>query len=317
MDLSAFIPLPKEILKEGFTLPLNVHVHLPNNKSIVHYRKVGDVITRQDVEFFNKVNPLHLLLPKSELPKLYEIGSKAITADLKAGNVSSPALKATAASVLSTVSSDSNLAESIQGISTLVQDLISQFKKTPSVTAYDEALKRAASHSHDPLTAHHQQVSSISVLMAITAGDFSMDDLSDLAAAGLIHDLGLKEITNSLADSHIKGMKKLVNQEKLVYMRHLDLSLERIKKEKLGITPGIQRIVELHHENWDGTGFKGQMGTKIYRPARLIRIADDLVSLIQDPTQSLSYQEALLKLRHEKGAYDPVILDTLMATVKG
>ena len=143
-----------------------------------------------------------------------------------------------------------------------------------------------------------------------------MDDLSDIAAAGLIHDLGLKEITKELADSHIKEIRKLSNQEKLVYMRHIDLTLERLKKEKLSITPGVQRIIELHHENWEGSGFKGFMGNKIYRPARLLRIADDLVSLIQNQSNQMGFSSALELLTKETGAYDPIIFGSLIKNTK-
>lgn len=315
-QLSDFAPLPREILKEGLVLKMNVYILLPQNESIIHFRKINDMLSADDVAFFSKVNPAHVLLPKSELSQLYAMSAEALDQEIKKGDLSSPALKQTAASVLNTIGDQGSLSSSMDGVGKLVQDLISQFKSSPSVSAYDGALKRAAANSNDPLTTHHQQVSSIVVLMALTVGNFSMDDLSDLAAAGLIHDLGLGDVTKSLIDWHLKETKALANSEKLVYMRHIDLTLERAKHEKLRVTPGMQRIIELHHENWNGTGFKGYSTVKIFRPARLLRIADDLVILVQDPAQKLNFRGALELLSKNSGMYDPEMLSSLLANVK-
>ena len=316
IKLGEYSVLPKELLKEGMNLKINVHVHLPQNESIIHFRRMGDVLTKDDMEQFQKIKPENLLFNRSEINALYEMGTNAAELELLTGDVSGPALKATAATALKCLNSGQDLIKSIEGISVLVQNLVSQFKKSPSSTAYDEALKRASIHAKDPLTAHHQQVSSIAALMGITVGNFSMDELADIAAAGLIHDLGLKDITHDLASSHIKEIRKLSNQEKIIYLRHIEFTLEKIKTEKLPITPGVKRIIELHHENWDGSGFTSYVGMRIYRPARLLRIADDLVSFIQDRTQNLGFNSALEILAKERGMYDPVMIDALINNSK-
>ena len=316
MNPSDYIHFPKEALKAGMLLEVNLYIYLPQNKTVIHYLKSGEVVSEQEMQFLAKVNQANLLSPISEKDKILKMGVKGIAEALNAGNLDSPVVKKTASGLLNQINSDSNIIESLQDIQSMVQGLVSQFKKTPSVEAYDEAIKRAGANQFDPLNSHLQQVSAIAVLMAITVGNFTLDDLSDLATAGLLHDLGLKEITQNLADSHFKGSRKLSNQEKIIYIRHIDFTLDRVKRDHINITPGVKRIIEQHHENWDGTGFKNQSGNKIYRAARIFRIADEVVSLIQDHSQCSGYQSALLKLKDEVGIYDPAILDALLVLVR-
>ena len=312
---SDFTFLPKESLQAGTVLKINVYILMPQNKTILNYRKVGAVLTAEDMKVIQATAAENLLFLKTEVNAFYEMGAVVFEIGIAEGDLSSPVMKANALSVLNSISGggEQDLAQVLQGVTAMVQSLLSQFKKTPSITAYDEALKKAALQSTDPSVAHHLQVSSLGMLMAIAAGNFSMDELSDIATAGLIHDLGLKDITNTIADSHIIGKNEFSNQEKIIYMRHIDLTLERIKKERIPITPGISRIIELHHENWDGSGFKSYLGNKIYRPARVLRIADEMVSYITGQKMNFGFQIALALVNRNAGFFDPQIMQALLA----
>ncbi len=310
-QLSDYTVFPKTLIKEGAALGMNVFIHMPQNGWIIPFRKIGDMIGKEEIEFLSKVQNENLLILIEEKNKINQLRAQVMAEELNRGEINSPVVKENAKETLNTLNESANITQSMEGVGNLVQNLISLFKKSPSVAAYDETLKLAASKSSDPLISHHQQVSSIVVLMALTVGDFSPDDLSDLAAAGLVHDLGLADITKSFTDSHIKELKKVNSQEKVIYMRHIQFTLDRIKKEKISLSPGMQRIIELHHENWDGTGFKAYAGNKIYRPARLLRIADDLVCTIQDKNANLGFQEALKKLSAEGAIYDPDMMKLL------
>lgn len=315
-NLSQYATLPKKALKAQMTLPLNVFVHLPQNQSIIHFRKIGDVISDADLVFINKIAPSNLLLPVTEMESLYPLLAGALSEGIRAGEINTREVKESATEVLNTFSGASDLDHLMKGVSAFVEGLVLQFKNTPSVSAYEDALRRAAERSGSPLTAHHQQVSSVAVLMGLSAGDFSMDDLADIAAAGLVHDLGLSDIPQNLMKSHLSELKKVSSQEKVIYMRHIELTLERIKKDKINMTPGMQRIVELHHENWDGSGFRAHVGNRIFRPARVLRLADDLVSVIQDKSLSLTFHGALEKLKKNGAVYDPALLTSLLEQAK-
>lgn len=307
---------PRELLQVGVVLEVHLHVYLPTNGSLLLFRKPGDRLGPEDLESFNKIPEERLLYADTEAPKLNDMRGKVLSINLAQGDLNAPAVKATAANALQTLTPASDVSACLDEAASLVQNLMRDFKKTASVSAYDEALRRAASGNADPLDAHHKQVSTVAVLMALTIGDFSMDDLSDLATAGLIHDLGLRDITQSLSDSHVKEIKKLENQEKIIYMRHVGLTIDAIKAKKIPVTPGVARIIELHHENWDGSGFKSHAGTKIYRPARVLRMADDLVSLVQNSANRMGFADALARMSQEQGAYDPQMFKALFDSMK-
>ena len=164
--------------------------------------------------------------------KINEFRVEVIATELKKGDINSPVIKETAKETLSSLNGGGDITKTMENLTSVVQNLIKLFTKTPSVAAYDEALKLAAARSADPIMLHHQQVSSIVVLMALTVGDFSSDDISDLAAAGMVHDLGLADVTKTFTESHLSGLKKVSSQEKSIYMRHVQFTLDRIKKEK-------------------------------------------------------------------------------------
>jgi HD-GYP domain-containing protein (c-di-GMP phosphodiesterase class II) len=307
-----FIHLPKELLREGVKLTVDIFVLFPQSKTIGQFKHQGDHLTAMDLKTLANISPENLVFPKKDAQALYRMGEAVFEIELTETTLQSPSLKASAAAILSTLGG-ADIAQNLEHVGAMVQNLISTFKKTPAVIAYDEALRLAEEKSHDPLTKHHLQVSSISVLMAITIGDFSMDDLSDLAAAGLMHDLGLKSVTHTLIQSHLQGQEQLSPSEKIIYMRHPDLSFDQIKKDKIKITPGISRIIEMHHEHYNGTGFHSVAGPKIYRPARVLRIADDLVSLIQDRKMNLGFKLAIEMLDKRIGIYDPEMMRTILA----
>jgi HD-GYP domain-containing protein (c-di-GMP phosphodiesterase class II) len=156
--------------------------------------------------------------------------------------------------------------------------------------------------------------------MMLTLGNNAMDDLPDVGAAGLIHDLALRQAPISLVEKHLIGDEDLTTGEKLVYMRHTDMILDVIKKNKIPMTPGSTRAIQLHHENWDGSGFRGMSANSIYRPARILRVADEVVSCLNHPTRRIGITESLSYLAQKRGRgdaplYDPEILATLIKSL--
>jgi HD-GYP domain-containing protein (c-di-GMP phosphodiesterase class II) len=299
---------PRELVKEGVHLSVNLYVFLPHNQTLILYRKRGEKINSESLKSLKKIPHGQLLYSKNETSALYEMSGEAISIEIRDGDVSAPAVKAMAAGVLETFHNDANLSDCMNRASVLVQTLIRDFGNSVSIGAYDAAIERAKNYSTDLLTTHNQQVSVLSVLMALAIGDFPMVDIADLAAAGLMHDLGLSEITHALAQGHFIEIREMTTQEKVIYMRHSDLTIEQIKKQKIVITPGIERIIQHHHECWDGTGFKSLVATKIYRPARVLKLADDLVSTIQGSNYKLGFKAALAKLGKNSNWYDPAML---------
>ena len=105
--------------------------------------------------------------------------------------------------------------------------------------------------------------------------------------------------------------------EKILYMGHPEISVELIEKQgKLDVTPDLVQLIRLHHESWDGSGFKGIAGDSLPRTIRVLHIADDIVTYIhgknyeQGFNEAVTYLSSLSGLKDEK-LYDPSILTAL------
>lgn len=314
--LKDFTLLPKTLIKKDQPLEVNIYVHLPHNETVIQYRRAGDVLSADDMIFFEKIKTELILVPNTEMSKLHRMSSSALTTAVSAQSLRSNEVRDAAKITLYTSNHFSPTAQAIEELGGVVHNLISLFQSSPSVTAYKDALMYARTKTSDPLMLHQRQVSVVVVLMALAIGDFSMEDLSDLGTAGLLHDMGLKNGNQQVLKGHVAEFREFSTSEKLMYMKHIDDTIAEIKRERISITPGAFRSIELHHENWDGSGFRGYAGNKIYRPARVLRLADDFVSLVHAMKQKYSYDDVLAKLVEYGHAYDPDMLNKLKVGIE-
>jgi HD-GYP domain-containing protein (c-di-GMP phosphodiesterase class II) len=79
-----------------------------------------------------------------------------------------------------------------------------------------------------------------------------------------------------------------------------------------GLAPYLA-AVELHHENWDGSGYPaGQIGEQTPIEARIIHVADAYDAMTSDRSyrRGLAHERALEVLREYSGIqFDPYIVD--------
>jgi response regulator RpfG family c-di-GMP phosphodiesterase len=202
--------------------------------------------------------------------------------------------------------------ELLNEVASLVEQVIAQMKKTRSAANYAEFLKSSKGQAMEPLVAHQRQVSALAALLLMSSGEATMDEISDLGTAGLIHDLGLNEITLSMRDQHIVAMDTDYSApELLVYRRHPEIAVDKMREKKVHLSPDTVKIIEQHHENWDGSGFKGLAGPQIVRGARALRIADDLVGWMSNLMNSGNLLDAHAELSKRAGIYDPEFMRLL------
>ena len=101
------------------------------------------------------------------------------------------------------------------------------------------------------------------------------DDIRLIRYAGLLHDIGLLCVPNSILDKN----PYLSRRELQLYKKHPDLGANMLET-----CPGCQELIpyiRFHHERWDGTGFPKHL-KKVNIPlgARIISLAsyyDDVI----------------------------------------
>jgi putative nucleotidyltransferase with HDIG domain len=148
----------------------------------------------------------------------------------------------------------------------------------------------------DPVTERHSR--RVANLTDALGESYGMDRAAHarLRLASLLHDMGkiddrffhILHSCEPLSDRERESIEEHPHQS-----AHILRPLERIH-------PGITRIVESHHECWDGDGYpRGLQGEEIPLEARIISAADVFDALTQprayhDP---LSVEEALGRIR--------------------
>ena len=116
---------------------------------------------------------------------------------------------------------------------------------------------------------HSVNVAVLSVLTGIGLG-LKKSMLKELAAAGLLHDIG----KISIPPETMEKAGPLTEEEYALIKKHTELGYEAIKNN-ISISSKTKMGVFMHHENINGSGYPmGISGDQIYMFAKIIHIAD-------------------------------------------
>lgn len=130
---------------------------------------------------------------------------------------------------------------------------------------------------------HSIRVAEMAVTIGIGLG-FSNQELSNLATAALLHDVGKIKIDKSI----ISKQGQLTLEERTIINQHTLLGYEIVKNNPR-IDSTIKCGILMHHENEDGSGYpKGIKGNEIYKFAKIIHIVNVYDALIN----KRAYKEA-------------------------
>jgi putative nucleotidyltransferase with HDIG domain len=131
--------------------------------------------------------------------------------------------------------------------------------------------------ARDRYTAGHSwRVCRIACSLARAMG-LRADDVERIRIGALLHDIG----KIGIADSVLQKPGRLSPGEWAIVKEHPVIG-RRILEGVQGFAPFLS-AVELHHENWDGTGYpKGQSGEETPIDARIIHVADAYDAMTTD-----------------------------------
>ena len=147
------------------------------------------------------------------------------------------------------------------------------------VHAYVEFTGSLASalDARDPYTAgHSRRVSEFSCAIGRVVG-LSEPELDDLRIGALLHDIG----KIGISDSILLKPGRLTDEEEALIRQHPVIG-RRILKGVQGFQAYLD-VVELHHENWDGTGYPhGIIAEQTPLTARIVKVADAFDAMTSD-----------------------------------
>jgi len=163
--------------------------------------------------------------------------------------------------------------------------------------------------ARDPCTAGHGW--RVSQLSCAVAESLQLPDehVERIRIGALLHDIGKLGISDRI----LQKPGELTDEEYELIREHPMIG-RSILEAVQGFGPCLA-AVELHHENWDGTGYpRGQAGEATPIDARIVHVADayDAITTDRSYRRGISRDEALSILRAGAGKqFDPQIVDVI------
>jgi HD-GYP domain-containing protein (c-di-GMP phosphodiesterase class II) len=153
---------------------------------------------------------------------------------------------------------------------------------------------------------HSSRVSRLSSATAAAMG-LSPDEIERIRTGALLHDIG----KIGIADSVLQKPGRLTNEEFAIVKQHPVIG-RRILEGVRGLAPFLE-AVELHHENWNGTGYpKGQSGKETPVDARIIHVSDayDAMTTNRSYRRRMTHEQAIEELVKYAGTqFDPQVVE--------
>ncbi len=172
----------------------------------------------------------------------------------------------------------------------------SQSNLQAAYTEFVGALANALD-ARDPYTAGHSARVSQYAAAVAQAMQLPNAELKTIEMGGLLHDIG----KIGISDSVLRKPGRLTGEEFAVIREHPTIGC-RILAGVNGFQPYLP-IVELHHENWDGSGYPhGLRGAATPVSARIVHVVDayDAMTSNRSYRYGLGHDEAIRRL--EQGA---------------
>jgi HD-GYP domain-containing protein (c-di-GMP phosphodiesterase class II) len=143
-----------------------------------------------------------------------------------------------------------------------------------------------------------------------TALQLPPQDVERIRIGALLHDIG----KIGVSDSVLQKPGRLTTEEFELVKQHPVIG-RRILEGVHGFADYLP-AVELHHENWNGTGYPhGQQETETAIDARIIHVADayDAMTTNRSYRQGMTHEKALSILVENAGIqFDPEIVATFL-----
>lgn len=168
--------------------------------------------------------------------------------------------------------------------------------------------------SKDEYTEHHSyRVSEYAARIAARL-NVSHQQLEDVRAAGLLHDIGKLEISREL----LYKAAQFTHEECQEMQQHVERGVATLES----VGGSLRRVIPIvlaHHDKFDGSGYHATRGREIPLEARIISVADVYDSLTSDRPyrKAMSPFDAKDTIAKGKGTdFDPVVVEAFLAAFR-
>ena len=168
--------------------------------------------------------------------------------------------------------------------------------------------------SQDEYTEHHSYRVSVYATRIAAHLKLSQDQIEDVRAAGLLHDIGKLDISRDL----LYKAARLTHEEYEQIQEHVGKGVEMLQT----VGGSLRRVIPIvlaHHDKFDGSGYHPTSGAKIPIEARVISVADVYDSLTSDRPYRKAMSPYDAKDIIVKGTgtdFDPKVVEAFLAAFK-
>ena len=219
------------------------------------------------------------------------------------------AVKERAEQTFSYMFNDSNnLKDGMDSVTTLSKSITDIILSSDSLSVSLEALKCSDEYTYK----HSLDVATISTLIGRGLG-LKANDLRDLATAGLLHDVGKRQISKSIL--HKNG--PLDDNEFAIIKQH-PLYTYNLLQPLDTVSEVIRQACLQHHEKWNGSGYPLHLeGHNINFFARIITVADVFDALVTDRPYHKHYtpSDAIEMMNSMIGHFDIDVYKLFLKTI--
>jgi HD-GYP domain-containing protein (c-di-GMP phosphodiesterase class II) len=176
---------------------------------------------------------------------------------------------------------------------TLIKEIIKHLK-TPSSSMIAEIWNTP---EIDAELTHSSNVASYAALLALSSGLIEHDLLSDVILAGLLHDIGLSQVSSAIVSKPWKAHTAIQTE---LYMQHVTAALDMMNAYGPDIPERVRLLILQHHEKFNGSGYpEGLNGSQLHGNSQFIAIAEtlDTIGSGQWDGTARTYSEAMTLIK--------------------
>lgn len=290
------------MLKPKLPLYFDIHLFFSQNQHVMMWKKKNEVVTAEFIDrYFNRGQRKIWILnqdrkayerylqgdpdpdskkipPSPPKPKSHSgtvlknvLQSKKIPPEEKKKIVSQAAKK-----ILQECTDAKNLAEQKEAnrrARKIIEDAIAA-QLSQSLELLKDLWKMSG---EEPMVEHASNVSTYTVIFSMSFGKISPELLSDLAMAGLLHDLGICKLPIQLT---LKTWNAMTDSEKKEYESHVNRSLEIIQSFQPETSQRVKDIILQQHEKFNGSGYPRHLkGFDLDDVSQLLTISEMMETL--------------------------------------
>lgn len=288
MSTEQFLPIQTLDIESETKITFNLYVNLPLNKKYILYRRAGGRIEAGKLEKFTENNMGNFFIEKKDYNEFVKYVALRIRSLVgrEDSNENRKVMAAAAKAILSSTfnQKDPAIASAMMGNLNDITGMIiesSLDNTTIGARKLFRRLTQLAAKGSD-FQRHPVNVASLAVLITFGIGYSREKMITDMAMAGLLHDIGLSKLPPKVIPHAHDVLKVGIFERDWIY-QHPQHSVDILTERNIPVSDLTKTIILQHHEEFNGSGYPaGLRGFALNELSQILRVADEIDQLFSD-----------------------------------